>query len=812
MEKAERSNPSIVRRPAVFAAMLVPATRVNHAVRMGRTLLLAGIITLFFCSRGNAQTIYSNTFNGGAVNINQKAPTVATDDAGAASSAIWRDAANSTMLYTNGTVNTTAGDSALLPFTPENGYIYTLTASVTFSGNPGSWVGAGFAQNYSYAGSGNSQFNQSGINGYDWAILTESTGNVQYFSGPSGTNQLFNQNSFFTPGPGTHTLTLTLNTTGPQWVISCFVDGNQAGSNYTYTTQPTITAFGITQHTLTASNVIQWNSISLQAAGTRSTNPTSATVSFSGTGVPLNPSFVGLSYEKNELTTSLFTSANTPLINLFGLIGPAVLRVGGGTVDTTSWNGASTTTPITPAEVDTFTGFMKALPSNWSVIYGINLKTNTPANAAAEAAYAVNDLGSSLLGFEIGNEPEFYWTYNTFLPNWQGEESAITTTVPGWDHGTGSGGWIIDGADAGQGQLAAYTDPFASNESGVVSLLTQHYYVASTGMMQTILQYPNSTLNNLVTNIVGAANGNQALGARITECGSISGGGVLGVSNAFGAALWSLDFMFTVAENGGKGVNFHGGDKSPYSPINNSGTTITSVGPEFYAMKMFSLIPQGGSVVPATVTRSPSTANFTAYGVQGANGAISAVLVNKEVNDTVSVSINLGSGVSSVELITLTAPNLFDAGSFTLGGAAITTNGTWSGAVQEVLTATDGQLTVNVPPTSAYLLIPTTSLTTMLAVSPSVSGSAASGYTLTIIVHNDGANTAQNVVLSSVTLGGAAASSLPFNIGPIAAGQSASASVAVPGSAGADGSIVLDRISGTYLGGSLSSAGRVQLP
>ena len=88
--------------------------------------------------------------------------------------------------------------------------------------------------------------------------------------------------------------------------------------------------------------------------------------------MPLNPSFVGLSYEKQELTTSLFTSANTPLIRLFSLLGPAVLRIAGGTVDTTGWNGISNTTPITPAEADSFAGFMRALPPDWSVIYGIN--------------------------------------------------------------------------------------------------------------------------------------------------------------------------------------------------------------------------------------------------------------------------------------------------------------------------------------------------------------------------------------------------------------------------------------------------------
>jgi hypothetical protein len=279
------------------------------------------------------------------------------------------------------------------------------------------------------------------------------------------------------------------------------------------------------------------------------------------------------------------------------MIGPAVIRIGGGTVDLSNWNGTSGTTPITPSEVGSFAAFIDGLPADWRVLYGINLETNTPANAVDEATYAANDLGTRLLGYELGNEPEFYRNYSTFLPNWVQEESAITTTVPSWDHGAGGRGWIMDGADAGQGQLAAYTDPFASNESRIVSLLTQHYYVAGApgGTMQKMLQYPNGTLHNLVTNIVGAAKGNQTLGARITEAGSYSSGGILGVSNAFGAALWSLDFMFTVAENGGQGVNFHGGGKSPYSPLNANGTIVTSVGPEFYAMKMFSMIPRGAA-------------------------------------------------------------------------------------------------------------------------------------------------------------------------------------------------------------------------
>jgi len=707
-----------------------------HAMRMKRNLLLAGMVPFLLCSLGHAQTtIYSQTFNGGATSINQVAPTVATDTAGAASSAIWHDVLNTSTntLYANGSWNGAEGDGILLPFTPQNGYIYTLTVSMTFTGYPGSWVGAGFAQQYNYnTGATDGRFTNSTVQGTDWAIFTESSGTLQWFGGPE-TAATVGTVAAIVPAnvPATHTMVLTLNTTAPAWTITCSMDGkavvtsNTSGSGvYTYATNPVIGAVGITQGILATTGTppaytdVKWNSISLTATGVQTTTPATAYVSFSSTGLPLNPSFVGLSYEKAALTESFFTSTNTPLINLFSLLGPGVLRIGGGTSDTYTWEGSTPATAITPAEVDTFAGFMKALPSTWSTIYAIGLENNTPTVAAQEATYAQADLGSTLFGFEIGNEPEGYApgtiptlnsTFNSYLSSWQGEESAIVSAAPGWDHGTGKNGWIIEGPDQGntsQSEFTAFTQPFSQAESGVASLLTQHFYVGTTGPLQTVLQYPNITLNNLANNIAGQAQGNQALGSRMTEAGSISGGGMLGVSNVFGSALWALDFMLTSAQYGVQGVNFHGGDKSPYSPINNNGATITSIGPEFYAMKMVSMIPSGGSIVPATVTLSPSIANFSAYGVQGSNGSITAVLNNKEVNYTVSASLNLGSNVSSVELISLTAPNLFDSTGLILGGAPINTNGTWGGGVQQVITVTSGQVTLNVPPTTAYLLIP----------------------------------------------------------------------------------------------------------
>jgi hypothetical protein len=203
------------KRIANYAGMVLSEIPV---ARTRRNLLLAGIGPLVLCSFGHAQTtIYSQTFNGGATNINQTAPTVATDIAGAASSAIWHDVLNTSTntLYANGSWNGAEGDSAVLPFTAQNGYIYTLTVSMTFTGYPGSWIGAGFAQQYNYnTGATDGRFTNSTVQGTDWAIFTESSGTLQWFGGPE-TAATVGTVAAIVPAnvAATHTMVLTLNTT-----------------------------------------------------------------------------------------------------------------------------------------------------------------------------------------------------------------------------------------------------------------------------------------------------------------------------------------------------------------------------------------------------------------------------------------------------------------------------------------------------------------------------------------------------------------------------------------------------------------------
>ena len=455
------------------------------------------------------------------------------------------------------------------------------------------------------------------------------------------------------------------------------------------------------------------------AANTSGGTVVPATVSFSLTnaGLALNPAFCGLSYDKSELTGSLFVTNDVSMIQMLGQIAPAVLRVGADSVDTTCWGGLSNMTPITASEVDAFAVFVKALPTNWQVIYGINMSVNNPTNCAAEAAYAANDLGASLLGFEIGNEVDEYanngiraptYTYGQFLSQWQALAAAITNEVPGWAVTNGGNGWTLTGPVSAY-NTAGYTVPFAGNEAGVISMVTQHYYRGdgeSPDATMALLLSPDTSLPGTVNTIATAASAaGLPKGYRTDECNSYYGGGSANVSDAYGTALWALDFMFTSAINGCQGVNFHGGSNTAiYTPILDNGTNVLQARPVFYGLKMFSLLPRG-SVLPAVVSLA-SNINFTAYGVREDSGATCAVLNNKETNDSVQVSINLGSIVTAAQMIELTGTNLASTNGCTIGGATINPDGSWAGGVQSVLSATNGQLTITVPPISAILLTP----------------------------------------------------------------------------------------------------------
>lgn len=254
-----------------------------------KTLLLTGAIVALCCSIGNAQsTIYSQTFSGGATTINGTAPTVANTYAGGSSSALWSYTGTSNLfLMANGTLDGNSG-SALLNFTPQAGFYYTLTASVTLpSEMHGQWIAMGFTLLDPTGQDGaHSRFADTTVRGSPWMLARtggESQGSAytmdQYFSAVGGTT-IDSENLADTAG--TYAFTLDLNTSGAQWTTTAYIDGTQMGSLYTYSSIPAIVAAGLGSSAIGSYAAgIQWNSLSLSAEAV----PEPSTFALAGLGM-----------------------------------------------------------------------------------------------------------------------------------------------------------------------------------------------------------------------------------------------------------------------------------------------------------------------------------------------------------------------------------------------------------------------------------------------------------------------------------------------------------------------------------------------
>ena len=86
------------------------------------------------------------------------------------------------------------------------------------------------------------------------------------------------------------------------------------------------------------------------------------------------------------------------------------------------------------------------------------------------------------------------------------------------------------------------------------------------------------------------------------------------------------------------------------------------------------------------------------------------------------------------------------------------------------------------------------------------------GYQAVVTVVNSGTGAAQNVQLTGAVLGVAGGATLPASLGGIASGGSATVTLTFPTSAGADEAPAIEKLTGTYTGGSFGGSFRATLP
>ena len=394
---------------------------------------------------------------------------------------------------------------------------------------------------------------------------------------------------------------------------------------------------------------------------------------------------------------------NTVLIQLIKNLGPGLLRIGGGTSDEVYWSentrtGSTAADSLATSDIDRLSAFSKAI--GWQVLFGLNLGSNDAATSANEALYVNNSLGDNLYAFQSGNEPDVFnyglraptYNYSGYQVEWETYLSAVRNAVP-------------QAPFAGP-DVAYNTDwitAFAGNESKNVKLLDGHYYLTGPATepyitYQTILAYSTKLPDYLQT--LKNASVQYNLPYRITESNNVYGGGKKGVSDVFASALWALDAMWTVAENNGDGINFHGGDSLYYSPVLVQ-NGVLKASPEYYAMLAFKYGSTGGTIIPTNISNPQYC---SAYACVKADGTYTFTLINRDEKNNYSFNVQLNKTASGIQIAWLTAPSITATEGTTFAGAMVNADGTFETKTTEQYFVSGKSFIVNVPAGSAAVV------------------------------------------------------------------------------------------------------------
>jgi hypothetical protein len=375
--------------------------------------------------------------------------------------------------------------------------------------------------------------------------------------------------------------------------------------------------------------------------------------------MPVPRSFLGLSTEYWSLPQ---WASQMPLLErVFGLVhvpgnGPLILRAGGDSADHSFWDPDQSRVPrwafgIEPSLLAQTRQLVRGLGVR--LILDLNLITNAPARATqlAQAAEAALPRGS-IVGFEIGNEPDIY-TRHAWLAITAGRQylgralpSALTPAVyvrdfrayaaalrqvaphiplagPALARPTIDAGWarmLIAGERQSLGMVTVHRYPL----SGCTRHPSSSAYATVGRLLSPELAQGMATA---LRPVIDAAH-DAGLPLRLTELNSVNCGGRPGVSNTFATALWAPDALFALLHAGVDGVNLHVRADTINAPFAIDGGGLDAR-PLLYGLILFrhTLGPQARLIVPGVHARG--SLNLAAYAVRTGRHTLHVVLIDK---------------------------------------------------------------------------------------------------------------------------------------------------------------------------------------
>lgn len=425
------------------------------------------------------------------------------------------------------------------------------------------------------------------------------------------------------------------------------------------------------------------------------------TVTLDKPGRPIPSDFTGLSMEYPAVGAYLGVTPKFPNMvfqRLLTNLGPGSLRIGGDSQDTACWRPsgrssrsgcAFTISPALPRVV-----FATMAAAGWRALLGLNLALNDPVAARTYVLEgllaAARPYPHTLLGLEIGNEPDVYSQHGLRPPSYSLARYLFEAThyvnVLKGDPRTAT--LPLAGPSFVRQDWDRNLHPFIARVGArTLAFLTLHYYPLSACSIPSRARATAAALLSaagraaLASRIAGDMAVARAAGLplRLDETNSVSCHGKVGLSDSFAAALWGLDLLFTLAQAGVRGVNMHiyDLDRSPgrYNPIVSTATRTakgtwvyaTTVRPLYYALALFRQA-EGGRILPVTLRHA--RAAITAYAV-GTGRMVKVFVLNKDPHAGGAVTIAPLRGAGTATVTYLRAPTLASTRGTTLGGQVV---------------------------------------------------------------------------------------------------------------------------------------------
>jgi Glycosyl hydrolase family 79 C-terminal beta domain len=380
--------------------------------------------------------------------------------------------------------------------------------------------------------------------------------------------------------------------------------------------------------------------------------------------------------------------------------GPMVLRIGGDSAAQSQWAPTRELPEwafeIRPAWLSEVSRIVNAFRVR--IILDLNLVTATPASAANWAQTAVTHLPpGSVIGFEIGNEPDIYspagfkrkagarkiprkiepkMTARQYAAEYAQYDQALDRAVPSIP--------LMGPAIYSPKQHLGYITRLLAGPHHGLTAVTVHRYPLSacatkgTSAYPTIArvlgEYATAGMANTIKPAVRAAR-RVHLPVRLTEINSVTCKGARGVSNTFATALWVPDALFEYMKAGARSVAIH-----VRTDTINRAFSLTPRGvfafPMFYGMAAFARTLGAHPQLLHTRLQSSPGFHLKAWAVRDGR-TLRVMLINKGSNSGF-VSLRLQAG-GALTLQRLLAPSDAATAGVTLAGQKLGRQGRWIG-------------------------------------------------------------------------------------------------------------------------------------